>query len=832
MNGIGQDIRQATRSLIKNPLISVIAVITLALGIGANTAIYTVLDATLLSPPPYDDPDRLVAVWGVLPSREITEFPAAPREVDDIQQHSELFEDVAGAVANGHIFQREPGGAPEQVTATTVTWNMFSMLGVTPVIGRDFNELDAAYSRTDVPPGIQPPFDTFNPAKTVILSHDFWQTRFGGDRGVIDSTVYLDGNQVQVAGVMPPGFQLLLPGGGEAEPDMYEAIRFDAPNSPRSNVFMDVIGRLAPGVTPAQAEEEMAAIIARVAEEAPFYTNNNYSRRIIPLQEQLTKDIDAIVWVLTGAVSLILLIACANVANLLLVHATSRQRDTAIRAALGCSRKRLLQFGLVEAGLLAVVGGVLGVVLASLALPVLIAMQPQNIPQLSTIGIDYGVLLYTFAVIAIVTLLAGSLPALVSARRDLAGRLTDRTGQQVSRGSERWRNALVVGEVALAFALLVGAGLMIRSFVDLTSRDPGFEPAGVVTFGYNLPNERYPDSEQQLAFHRTFGERIAGLPGVTDVGGVFPLPLSGIQFGSRWATDLVTFEDGSARQANYHITYPGYFESIGATFLSGRGFNNQDQETARNYVVVNEALAQRAWPDRSPIGQTLYIRRGDVAEAMATEVIGVVRNIAHSTLDEEPAEGVWFTSAFGDATGFGNAFGWTVKAGGDPMALLEPVKAALRELDPELALQNEDTLEGVLRQSTAPMRFAVTLTSIFGGLALLLASVGLYGVLAYRVRQRRPELGVRLTFGAAPGGIFALVIRQGMLLVAIGLAIGFAAALGLSRSLASMLVGVSATDPVTYSGIVVIFSLVALAACGLPAWRAPRVDPAVTVRYE
>jgi len=832
MDGIWHDCRQATRSLIRNPLISVIAVITLALGIGANTAIYTVLDATLLSPPPYQDPDRLVAIWGVLPSRDIDTWPAAPREIDDYRRGAEQFEDFAGGFGNQHIFQRAPGGEPAQITSSAVTWNMFRVLGVTPLRGRDFNEVDAAYSRADVPPGTPPPFDTFNPSNRVILSHAFWQSRFGGDDAVLESTIWLDGLPVTVVGVMPPGFQLLLPGGGVAEPDMFEALRVDLANSPRNNVFMNVIGRLRPGVSVAQAEAEMAAITSRVAVEEPFYVTNQLGHRVIPLHKELTKDIDTIVWVLTGAVALILLIACANVANLLLVRATSRRRDIAIRAALGCSRRRMFGSGLVEAALLALAGGVLGVVLAALCLPMLVALQPQNLPQLSNIGIDYGVLGYTFLIVAAVTLLAGSVPAAAAARRDMAGHLKDRSGQQETRGSGRWRNALVIGEVALSFALLVGAGLMVRSFLDLTGRDPGFAPDRVLSFTYNLPAERYPEPARQLEFHRIFNDKLKGLPGVEQTGGVFPLPLSGINFGSRWATDLVTFEDGTARQANYHITFPGYFESIGATMLAGRTLTEQDQASGRNYVVVNEALAQRAWPDRSPIGETLYIRRGDRAVGEATEVVGVVRNIAHGALDEVPAEGVWFTSAFSDAIGHGNGFLWTVRAGGDPEALLAPIQAALRELDPELPVQNETTLAEVVRDSTAPMRFAMTLTSLFGGLALVLAAVGLYGVLAYRVRQRRPELGVRLTFGAAPGGIFALVVRQGMVLVAAGLAFGLAAALGLSRALESVLVGVGATDPATYLGIVVIFALVAFAACALPAWRATRVDPAVTLRYE
>ncbi len=700
-----------------------------------------------------------------MPNRDIDTWPAAPRMIDDYQRNAEQFEDFAGAFGNGHIFKPHPGGEPEQITATGVTWNMFQVLGVGPLLGRDFTALDAAYNPDDVPPGVQPPFDTFNPSNTAILSHAFWQSRLGGDPTVVGSTILLDDRPVTVAGVMPPGFQLLPPGVGEAEPDLFEAMRVDLANSPRNNVFMSVIGRMRPGVTLAQAQAEMAAITARVAEEELFYKTSNLSHRVIPLHAELTKDIDTIVWVLTGAVALI-------------------------------------------------------------------AMQPQNLPQLSTIGIDYRIMGYAFAVVTAVSLLAGCLPAAVSARRDVAGQLKDRSAYQESRGSGRWRNGLVIGEVALSFALLVGAGLMIRSFIDLTSRDPGFNPESVMTFAYNLPNERYPEPAQQLAFHREFEQRLAALPGVVRTGGVFPLPLSGLGFGSRYATDLVTFEDGSARQAAYHITYPGFFEAIGAKLTAGRTFTQPDQDGARNVVVVNEALAERAWPGKSPIGETLYIRRGDRAEPAPIEVIGVIRHVSLATLDEEPAEALYFPSAFSDATGFGNGFVWIVRTTGDPRALLGPIKDALRRMDPELPLQNEETLADIVRASTAPMRFSMTLTSIFGALALLLAVVGLYGVLAYRVRQRRPELGVRLTFGAAPRGIFALVVRQGMLLVAIGLGIGLAAALGLSRTMTKLLVGIGAADPLTYAGIIVLFTLVALLACALPAWRATQVDPAVTLRYE
>jgi predicted permease len=832
MNGLWQDLRQATRSLIRSPLISVIAVITLALGIGANTAIYTVLDATLLSPPPYAEPDRLVAVWGNLPKRDIDQWPASPAMVDRYQRFAELYEGFAGGSGAGHIFQKQPGAQPEQTTSTVVTWNMLKVLGISPLIGRDFNELDGAYSRADVLPGAQPPFDTFNPPSTVILSHAFWQTRFGGDPAVVGSTIYLDSLPVTIAGVTPPGFQLLLPGGGEAEPDMLEALRADISDAPGINVFMSVIGRMRPDVSLAQAQAEMNAITTRLIENDAVYLTGNFHNRIVPLQEELTEDIAPVVWMLTGAVSLILLIACANVANLLLVRATSRRRDIAIQLALGCTRERLFRYGLVEAGLLSLVGGALGLAVAAVALPVLIAMQPQNLPQLSTIGIDFGILGYAFAVVTLVTLLAGSVPAAVSVRRDVSGHLKDRSGQQETRGSGRWRNALVVGEVALSFALLVGAGLMLRSFVELTSRDPGFNPEQVITFGYNLPNQRYPGVEEQAAFHKAFGERLKALPGAVTVGGAFPLPLAGQNFGSRYAPDLATFDDGSARQAQYGITYPGYFEALQASLLAGRTFNDADQAGARNFAVVNEALAQRAWPNESAIGKPLYIRRGDRSEAAELEVIGVIRHISQNTLDEEPREAVYMVSSYASSIGFGNGFNWTVRTGGDPRALLGPVQALLREMDPDLLLQNENTLEEIVRQSTDSLRFAMTLTSIFGVLALLLATVGIYGVLAYRVRQRRPELGMRLTFGAVPADIFLLVVRQGMTLVGIGLCIGLLATLVMSRTIQSLMVGINATDPVTYAIIIVLFALVALAACALPAWRATRVDPAVSLRYE
>jgi len=832
MNAILDDLKLALRSLLRTRLVTVLAIVTLALGIGATSAIFSVLDATLLKPPPYPQPDELVAVWGVMPSRDIDTWPASPDMVERYRREAGQIEDFAAAFGNQHIFKSRADSRPQRITAVGMTWNLFQLLGVSPMLGRSFEPMDAAFNPDEVPAGVPPPQDTFNPPNAVMLSHAFWQQQFAADAGVVGRSVLLDNFPATVVGVMPPDFQLLMPGAVPASPDVFEVLRVNTDaNAGAGNVFLNVIGRLADGVTLQQGQQEMNAISARIRADDPIYRNNQFSNRLVPLQHELTADIDDMILIIAGIVALVLLIACANVANLLLVRALARSRDQAICSALGSSRWRMLRYALTEAGLVAAAGGLAGLGVAWVALPWLIELQPLAIPQLDQVGIDLRVLAFTALVVTLTAVLAGVLPAMSHAQINVAAKLRDRAGMDAG-GAARWRNGLVVGEVALALAVLVAAGLMLQSFNSLRQSDPGFDATNVHTFNLVLPVERYPDAARQVEFQRQFKQRLESLPQIESSGAVFPLPLTGAGFGSRYAPDMASFEDGSARQAQYRLVYPGYFATLNTQLLAGRLLTQADQNLASNYVVINQALADRAWPNESPLGKRLFIRRGDRPEAAATEVVGVVAHQAIQDLREEAPEVVYFLTAFAGEIGFFTGVNWAVRSDTQPEQLRRMLEQSLAALDADIPLTDFAALQDQVDQATAEMRFSSTLISLFALLALLLAVVGLYGVLAYRVRQRMPELGLRIAFGATATRIFSLVLGQGMLLVGIGLALGMLLALSLTQALREQLVGLNATDPLTYMVIMLLFASVAALACVLPAWRATRTDPAVTLRNE
>ena len=448
MNGMTTDIRLALRSLIRSPLISILAIVTLGLGIGANTAIFSVLNATLLSPLPYPGAERLVAVWGVMPNRDIETWPASPGMVERYRREGEQFEDFAAASSLGHAFRQSPGADPVQIDAVNMTWNLLDLLGARPALGRPFEASDAAFNPEEVPEGVPAPANTFNPPNAVMLSHAFWRDRFGSDPDSVGATVWLDNAPATVVGVMPQDFRLFMPGGVNAQPDVFEVMRVDvAANEAAGNVFLNVVARLDEGVTLQQAQMEMDAISARLRDDDPIYRDNEFRNRLVPLKSELTEEFDAMLLIIAAVVGLVLLIgvmgvlliACANVANLLLVRGLARSRDQAIQSALGCSRMRLVRYGLVEAGLLALVGGVVGVALAWISLPALIALQPVEIPRFGEFGVDAGVLAFSAAAVIVVTLVAGMAPAWLTASRNVAHRLRDRSGQQGSERSRRWR---------------------------------------------------------------------------------------------------------------------------------------------------------------------------------------------------------------------------------------------------------------------------------------------------------------------------------------------------------------------------------------------------------
>ena len=828
MSGILMESRLAVRSLFRNPLFTTVTVITLALGIAANTAIFSVVNATLLRPLPYPDSDRLVTVWGELPNRNVFDFPSSATAIERYRNESTLFSDFGGAFT-GDVPYRAADGTVEQISAAGVTWNLPGMLGVKPRLGRLFEPRDGAFSSDDVPEAADFPQNTFNPSNTAILSYEFWQRRFGTDPSVIGRIIQVAGSPVTVVGVMAPNTKLLLPPESNAveRPDVWMALRIDLQNAPLENVFLSVVGRMKQGVSIEQAQAEMDRISARIRSNNQILGAANFRNRLEPLFDDVTDDSRPALLMLFGAVGFVFLIACANVTGLLFVRATGRSRDTAIRAAIGGSRARLIRPMVAEAVVLAILGGLLGVGLAYAILAGLLTLVPHRLPRLDTASVDGTVLVFSFGISALAALLASILPAVQSSKLDLAKRLNGR-GAVSRRGTRHGvRNWLVVAEVTLSFVLLMGAGLMARSFLALQSADPGFQPAGVLTFNVNLPNDQFQVPSAFVPFQREFMSRLRALPGVESVGAATPLPFSGGRYASRYATSEAGFLSDSVRQADYRNVLPGYFETMHTPLLSGRTITQRDQDMARPVAVVDDILARRAWPGENPVGNQLFVRLGRT-DPVPVEVVGVVGHQKQVSLAEEGRETVFLPNSFAAGAGVS----WTVRGHGDLNALIGPIEAALMDLNSEAAVTQVAPMSRLVGNSMTETRFTLTLIGLFAGVALVLAAVGLYGLLAYLVRQRTPEIGVRMSFGAKPAQIFRLVIGQGMLLAGIGVALGLLAAFLLARVLSSLLIDVSATDPVTYIAISLLFLLVTIVACAIPARRATCVSPTVALRQE
>lgn len=830
MTSLMFDLKHALRSLVKSPALFASAALLLALGIGATTAIYSVVSRVLLEPLPYREPARLVMMWGELTARNVTHFPESPPNIEDYREQSQLFEDIGGVFSFGQPYVRE-GAEPRQLTAGIATWNFLSVLGVEPILGRAFQAGDGAFNASEVPPNTPFPANTFVPPRTALLSYGLWQREFGGDPSALGEIVDLGGSPVEIVGVLPRDFRLHLPAPANvsSDIDIWTPTRVDLAAAPRNNVFLQMVGRLKDGVTLAQAQAELAAITERINELVPTLRAAGTRKWVRPFESELTADVRGAIWALMAAAVCVLLIACANVANLLLVRAAGRLRELSVRSALGAGRGRLIREMLLEAGVLAIAGAAAGTLLAFAGLKILLRSAPETIARLDSAGIDPGVLLFTIAVAAVTTLLAGIVPALHGSRLRVADQLKERTGMAGASGGNRLRAGLVIGEIALSFVLLIGTGLMIRSFVELHRVHPGFEAEGLLTFELNLPFTRYPDPESRRRFFGEFQQRLSSLPGVTGVSGITPLPLAGEPFHGRYSSAEVVDETSDFSQAHYRVTLPGYFETTQSELLAGRFLNRDDEENARPYVVVDETLAQAAWPGEDPIGKRVWVRL-TTPEMTAFEVVGVVRHQSQDSLHEVPRETIYFPNS--SAAGIGGINDWVVRAAVEPLSLVPQVKAELAAMDPRLPLAKVRPMTGYVADAMARTRFALQLIGAFGAAALTIAAIGLYAAIHYAVRQRRAEIGVRMSFGAAGRDIFTLFLRYGAAMAAAGVVIGAVAAVGLSRGLGGFLVGVTANDPVTYGAAALFFALVALAASLVPAWRASLVQPMRVLREE
>jgi putative ABC transport system permease protein len=784
----------------------------------------------LLRPLPYARADRLVLAWGELRNRNVLDFPFSPGDFRDLKEQANLYEDFAG-VTTGRAQVTGDGGEPEQVTNAGATPNIFRLLGARIQLGRDFTDKDALpQPRPPQQPGAganagPPP----QPLPAIaILSHEFWQRRYGGDRNILGKSIDAGGGRAEVVGVLQPGFELLFPprAGLEKMPDIWFALRIDYDNASRRDVFLRVIGRLKPGVTVAQGQAQAEAIAADFRRRFPIDETAGYHIRIEGMHDDMVSEVRPAILALMGAVMFVLLIACANVANLLLVRSSARERELAVRAALGGSPWRLVRQMFAESLLLAAGGAVLGLVLAWLGIRILTALAPANLPRLDTVSVDPLVLAFTIGCAAVSALLFGVVPALRASRPDLADVLRASGRTPGLGGGRLLRSGVVAAEVALSFVLLIGSGLMVRSFVALSHVDPGYDPENMLTFSLFNPRLRTPD--ERAVFMKRVHDRLTALPSVRSVTAASPFPLDGQLANARYGTEEAAANPAKFQQANTFIVYPGYFEAMRTKLVAGRTFETIDDRDSATVVIIDTKLAAKTFPGANPVGKRLLIRVR-TQEPEWFQVIGVVAHERHESLASDGKEQMFFADGL---FGHGVASTWAVRASGDPTSLTGPVRAAIREIDPLLAIADVQPYAAYVDRAMAPTRFALVLIGIFAAIAAILAAVGLYGVLSTLVRLRTAEIGLRMAFGAQQLSIMRLIVGQGLRLSIVGIVVGGLAALALTRAMQSMLVGVSPTDPLTFAAIVVLFVAIATLASWVPARRAANLDPTRALREE
>ena len=831
MSAFVADVIYAFRTFRKKPAFAITAIATLALGIGSTAAIFSVVNAVLLQPLPYREPQRLVHVWHDLRNRNVTRFPWAPADFHDLRSQATVFTEVAALTTGRVVVVNESGqGEAEMVRTGNATPNLFRMLGAHVVVGGDFTDADgmpppqAGPSAPAMPQAQAAP----PPPPKAILSNEFWRRRFGGDPSIVGTVASLGDLRIEVVGVLEPGFEMLFPPGINIEraPDLWTPMRVNFAAGSRVNVSQRVIARLKDDVTMARAQEEMDAIAAGLRQQFAIKQTSGFALRLEPMHQDLVADVRPTILALMGAVAFVMLIACANVANLLLVRAAARERELAVRAALGGSRLRLIRQLLVESVLLAAIAAVAGMILARFGIDVLIAVGPENLPRLGHVRIDRAVVSFTLLASLTSAVVFGLVPALRASRPDVMD-LLRRSGRSGNLSAGNWlRNSVVVLEVALAFVLLVGSGLMIRSFVALQRVNPGYDPNGVLTFF--LPNLRSSDDAARQAFIRDLRTRLQAIPGVTAVTAAGPLPLEPRESLARYGTEEAAADPSKFGQATFHSVQPGYFEAMRTRVVEGRTLQEDDSRPDVRRLVIDRVLAAKAFPGQSAVGKTLLARLR-TPEAERFEVVGVVEHQRHGTLARDGREAMFVAEGY---MGHGAASRWAVRTIGDPMAIAGPARAAVAAINPRVGVIDVQPMLEFVGRAQAQTKFALVLIAIFAGIALVLAAVGLYSVLSTTVRQRTAEIGVRMAFGAEHARIFRMMVVQGLKLSAVGIAIGIAAAALLTDVIRTLLVGVQPTDPATFSVMALGFLVIAAVACGVPAFRAARLDPMAALRDE
>jgi putative ABC transport system permease protein len=807
MHKLLQDLRYAARTLLNKPGFTLIAVMTLALGIGASTAIFTVVDAALLRGLPYKSPEQLYHLWESTPQKEFAQREFSYPDYQDYQKN-QVLEGVAAYTGGGAIMTGR--GEPERVVAPAVSANFFSLLGVDPVIGRTF----------------QPGEDKPGAPRVAVLTYALWQRRFGGDPGIVNQSLTLNGDSYTVVGVLPASFQFAPRSG-----DLWRS--YQPSEAQLTRRFMhgtNLIGRLKSGVSAQQAQTELSAIAGRIEQENK-QSHAGTGLKFIPLQEQVVGPVKPILLVLLAAVGFVLLIACANVASLLLTRSLARQKEVAVRAALGASRWRVIRQLLTESILLSLAGGMLGVLIAYWGVGGLVAALPEAqlnaMPFLKSLHLDGRILAFSFGLSLLTGIIFGLAPALQSSRLDLNEVLKE-GGRNTSGGTgHRLRSAFVMCEIALSVVLLVGAGLMMKSLLRLLQTNVGFNPQNVLTMTVVLPPSKYTEAARQVSFYDQLKERVQSLPGVSGVGAVDNLPLQGGN------TTRVNVEGdpvpppGQEIEANFRVVDESYFQTLGVPIIAGRSFNERDKSDSPGVVIIGKGLADKVFAGRDPVG-----RRFSYTSAQSTPdlIVGVVGDVKIGGLDDAIRPVIYYP--YRQNASLGTSL--VVRTEGDPTASAAAIRNEIRTLEPDVAIFNMRAMAELISTSPAAFmrRFPALLISIFAGVALLLASIGIYGVVSYSVSQQTHHIGVRMALGAQRSDILRMILKQGLTLAVAGMAFGAVAALGLMRLLRSLLFEVQTTDAGTFAFVLGTLFVVALLACYIPARRATKVDPLVALRYE
>ncbi|HVF90710.1 MAG TPA: ABC transporter permease [Blastocatellia bacterium] len=806
MSNLIQDLRFGLRLMMRRPGITSAAILSLALGIGANTAVFSAVNTVMLRPLRFADPGRIVRIWGTNPQAEVSDAGLSPMNFLDYKAQSITLEHIAGFTPVGSAFNLEGGDETERIQGARVTANFFDLLGVTPALGRAFIEGEDQSGRERV----------------VVLSNAFWQRRFGGDRSLVDQPITLNGASYTVIGVMPPDFDFMF----MRDVDLFAPIAFGTRlTSVRHNPYLMTIARLKQGASVETAQAELATIANRLEQQYPE-ANKGWGVEVQSLSEYTIKPVRPLLLTLMGAVAFVLLIACANVANLLLVRAIGRQKEIGVRTALGASRSRLIQQMLSESVILSLVGGGAGIFLAFLGLKLLMILNPRDLPRLREIDLDGRVLGFTLAVSVLTGILFGLAPAIRASRVHVVDSLKDGEGRSTGGVmARRVQSALVICGIAVASALLIGAGLLIKSFMQLQATDPGFVTNNLLTMQVSTSPLLFPESQDVVQFWNETLKQLEAMPGVKAVAAASDVPNAAL------ANRTIFSVMGQAQEANeddipFHAVSRGFFETMGIELIAGRAFTEQETDQSARAVIVNEALAKKYFPDGNILGQRLSL---DMGEPWVGEVVGIVNNVRHEGATSKPEPEVYVP--FLDF-----AQSLVVRTTNEPMTMAAAVRKEITRTGKRPPVYKINSMDNLLYESVAKPRMNMVLLAIFAGVAFILAALGLYSLISYSVSQRTREIGVRMALGAEPRDVLRLILRQGMKLILTGAALGLVLAYSLTRLIAGWLspwlYGLSPTDPLTFGGVTALLIGVALLAIYFPSRRATKVEPVVALRYE